>query len=288
MLKYYVLLVDDKVEFAHEFQRQAQNYNIKVIHKTNYKDMETALPSIADKLAAAILDIKCLKEPNQLMEGEDFLTLALELLNGKYQELPRAILTADPEGYSIAKKWYTQERLFKKIPGDIETLFEYIITKGSERENQRIRIKYSDIFSVFERGQLDLATENELLNLIKQANKNELAQIKNNLALIRRIQEKIFQTVNKQNKTILPDSCFKANKDLLFWDAHNHLSDKLRTGNVYYSGIPRSFSSCIYHVASDNGSHNPYESPEYQPTTYTVNAMLFALFDLMRWFSSKI
>lgn len=293
--KNYTLLIDDKLEFGEELKRQAKTHNIEIIHKTNYRDMEIILPSIAGKISVVILDIKCLKEPNQPIEGEDFLTLALGLLNEKYNFIPRAILTADPDGYSTVKRWFPQERLFKKIPGDISQLFEYINQKGLELENTQLKYKYSDIFSIFDKGYLPSTIENELTELLKNMDCSDLPSIKNSLSSIRRIQEKIFQTLNKTDNSIVPDNCLKPNKDIMFGVVHKHLSGNKTyqsnyqpTQKVYYSGIIETFSESIYRVTSDNGAHNPYNNPDYFPTKYTVQSSIFALLDFIKWFEVKM
>ncbi|MFD2670964.1 hypothetical protein [Marinicrinis sediminis] len=293
--KNYVLLVDDKIGFAEELKRSARPHNIDIVHKTNFRDMEVILPSIASKLTLIVLDIKCLKEPNQPIEGEDFLTIALSLLDEKYKELPRAILTADAEGFSTVKTWFPQEKLYKKIPGDIEALFNYITQKGLELENIKIKNKYFNVFQIFERGHVDISIENELVNLIKNMHSDDLSQIKSNLVTIRRVQESILQTINKLDKSIVPDSCFKPNNDVKFWDAHKHLGgNKHRRNNhqptqtEYYSGVIKVFSECVYKVSSDNGAHNPYLNPAYQPTSFTVQAMVYSLFDLLLWFKTTV
>lgn len=293
--KNYVLLVDDKYEFAEELKRSARSHNIDIVHKTNFRDMEVILSSIASKLTLIVLDIKCLKEPNQPIEGEDFLTIALSLLDEKYRELPRAILTADAEGYSTVKTWFPQEKLYKKIPGDIEALLNYITQKGLELENIKIRNKYFEVFQIFERGHVDIFVENELISLIKNMYSDDISQIKSSLVAIRRIQESILQTINKLDKNMVPDNCFKPNNDLKFWDAHKQLGgNKNKRNNYqptqteYYSGAIEAFSECIYKVASDNGAHNPYHNPSYQPTSFTVQAMVYSLFDLLLWFKVTV
>ncbi|OAB33132.1 hypothetical protein PMSD_15580 [Paenibacillus macquariensis subsp. defensor] len=291
----YALLVDDDIDFANSLIREAKANGILIEHRTNYKDMEIFLEKKSSFISTIILDIKCLKEPNQLIEHEDFLAVALKHLDSNYNWLPRAILTADPEGYSIASKWYSQEKLYKKTPDETKELFSKVQQNSLELINIRIRNKYLDIFSLYDQKYLSDEFENELLELIKNIESNDLVEIKNNLTTVRRIQEGIFQTLNRHEKTIVPDYCFKANKDMKFHDIHKHLTGRktkengyLPTQTVYYSGIIEIGSLAIYQIASDNGAHNPYVNPDYMPTKYTSQYALYALFDLLRWFKVRM
>jgi len=104
-----------------------------------------------------------------------------------------------------------------------------------------------------------------------------------------------LQTLNKKAKNVLPDNCFKSNKDIKFWDAHKHLSGNktkdsgyIPTTTVYYSGVIELFSEIIYKISSDNGSHTPYENPDYYLTKYTVQSLTYALMDFLKWFEAKM
>ncbi len=42
-------------------------------------------------------------------------------------------------------------------------------------------------------------------------------------------------------------------------------------------------SECIYKIASDNGSHNPYDNTPL-PNKYTVQSLTFAFLEQLLWF----
>ena len=75
--------------------------------------MKTFLKQYAVQMATIILDIKCLKEPNQEIEHEDFLFAALSFLDQNYPDIPRAVLTADSDKHATTKKWFKKEEVFQ-------------------------------------------------------------------------------------------------------------------------------------------------------------------------------
>ncbi|MCT4592814.1 MAG: hypothetical protein N4A57_00860 [Anaeromicrobium sp.] len=293
--EYKVLLVDDRTDFSEGFKNEAQHHNILVATRTNYKDMVECLPKIKDKLATIILDIKCLKTPDQEIESEDFLTLALGHLDQNYSHIPRVILTADSARYDFVSKWFSNEKVYRKTTQDISALFECIKNNGEKIDSIKIRHKYRDVFKLFDKQYLSEDTENDLLDLLMNMENKELSQIKKNLSAVRRIQEDVLQTINKINRNIIPDDCLKPNKDIKFHTIHRHLmGNKTRENNykptttTYYDGVIEVFSESIYRVASDNGSHNPYLNPKYTPTKYTVQAVVYGLLDFLLWFERTI
>ena len=286
-----IFLIDDDTDFSKEFAQLSITYRIGTIHKTNYRDMVKDLPLLSGKLSCIVLDINCLIEPNQEVEREDFLGKAISYLDQNYKSLPRVILTAVPSGYDDVKKYFANEKVYMKTKNDIIAMLQYI--DGLDIESEKIRSLYSDVFEILERSLNTNEIETQLLSLIKKSDSKDYSEIVDCLAKIRRIQESIFQNINKTNKEILPDSVFKENKDLKFWDIHKHLQgNPSRDTNykaitkVYYSGLIADFSEMLYKISSDNGSHNPSENHGYNPTAYSVKSLMNALMDFIRWFGT--
>ncbi len=292
---YNVLLVDDDKKFAREIISYAKSFEINIYHKTNFKDMVEFLNTVSRLIVCVVLDIRCLLEPDQQVEKVDFLSKALNHLDQQYKDLPRVILTADTEGYSNVKEYFPQEKLFKKINADIISLFQFIRSLDSEKI--KIRNSFPQIFEIIDKSPLNDEAKVQFLDLIKNSESTEYSQILNNLSTIRRIQESIFQSINKTNKDIIPDELFKDNGDIKFWDIHRHLKGNVReinprewktTTQEYYSGIIEYFSETLYKVASDAGAHSPYKKSDYKPTKFTVLSQLYALMDFIRWYGSII
>lgn len=290
-----VLIIDDREDFTREFKAEARAYEINVASRTNLKDMIEFLPKYSDKLTMIILDIKCLKEPNQEVENENFLPAALTHLEKEYPYIPRVVLTADSVSYEEVSRYHPDEKIYRKTEEDILRLFTYIKEKGKELPFLKIRHEHADIFNIFNKGYLEREQEKELLELLTNMNSNELTKIKNNLVIIRRMQEKIFQVINKRNKAVVPDSCMGNNGTVKFRDIHKHL-----TGNKsfeskyapvtkdYYSGVIEQLTPMIYNIASATSAHNTYDQLEFPPSNYTVRSCVYALLDLLRWFEKKV
>ena len=292
-----VLFVDDNKEYGKLLKITAEEYDIDLECKTNLEEMINYLSINKFNIGGIILDIKCKKTPNS-PEDESFIGAALTFLqaNEELKYIPRVILTGDKNGYfKSVGKIFSDETLFHKDFQEFDKLFTCLKEKAEHLASLKLRDTYKDIFNIFEKDYLDIEIENHVFILLNNKDKNELTEIIKNLGLIRTIQEKILQTLNKKDKNVLPNNCFKLNKDLKFWDAHKHLSgNKTKDNNYkpktisYYSGIIETFSETIYKVSSDNGAHSPYENPDYYPTKYTDQSLTFALMDLLKWFEARM
>src|SRR3989339_816773 len=67
----------------------------------------------------------------------------------------------------------------------------------------------------------------------------------------------------------------------------NYLDDEAEEELINYlkrKSIIDRFAEVIYKITSDNGAHTPYENPDFPPTKYTVQAVTYALLDLLLWF----
>ncbi|AQR96490.1 hypothetical protein [Clostridium saccharoperbutylacetonicum] len=289
------LIVDDREDFTKELKSEAKEYEINVASRTNLKEMIEFLDKYADKLTMIILDIKCLIEPMQEVEHESFLPAALMYLEKEYKYIPRVILTADSVSYEEVSRYHPDEKIFRKTTEDILKLFDYIKQKGEELPILKIRYEFSDMFKVFDKNYLCKDEEKELLELLKNMNSKDMTQIKNNLVIIRRIQEKILQTINKNNKQIVPDRCMGNNGTVKFREVDKHLkgnkshqSNYIAISTDYYSGVIEEISPMIYNIASSTAAHNTYENVDFPPSNYTVKCCTFALLDFIRWFDKRI
>jgi len=110
-----------------------------------------------------------------------------------------------------------------------------------------------------------------------------LTEIKKNLALIRTILEKVFQTLNEKDENIIPNHCFNRN-NIRFREIHEHLKSR---DTYCYTNIIEYFSQAIYRISSDQGSHSPDET-DYKATKYTAQSLTFALMDLLKWFEARM
>ncbi|HSW61143.1 MAG TPA: hypothetical protein VLJ60_10105 [bacterium] len=287
----YVLMVEDDKEFADNFIRQSSEHNIKVTHVTNLQDMMETLKKIHRNIATVVLDVKCLKTPDQEIDNPDFIGAAISALDRNYPEVPRAIFTADSTSYDFLEEIMRHEKRFRKTPEGLTSLFSLIKENALNLKFLKIREKHKQVFKIFDDKMLGSHIDNQLIGLLDNMESDNTDVILNNLATIRRIQESVFQAINKSHKSIIPDYLLKDNRDVPFHVINKHLSgnktrenDYKPTSEVFYDGVVESFSQMIYSVSSDNGAHNPYENPMYSPTKYTVQACVYSLLDFLLWF----
>lgn len=287
----YILMVEDNQEFADHFIKQSFEHNIKVTHVTNLQDMMETLKKIHRNLATVVLDVKCLKTPDQEIDNADFIGAAISALDRNYPEIPRAIFTADSTSYDFLEEIMRHEKRFRKTTEGLASLFSLIKENAKNLNALKIRERYRQIFKIFDDGFLDVYIDNQLVELLDNMENDSTKTILDNLATVRRIQESVFQAINKSHKSIIPDYLLKDNRDIPFHAINKHLSgnktrenDYKPTSEVYYSGAIESFSQMIYSISSDNGAHTPYENPMYSPTKYTVQACVYSLLDFLLWF----
>ncbi len=290
-----ILIVDDREDFIKEFKAEAKSYNINVLSRTNLKDMIEFLEKHSNKLTMIVLDIKCLKYPDQEIEHENFLTAALMFLDKEYPYIPRSILTADKVSYDEVDRYHPDEKIFRKLEEDILNLFNYVKEVGDSLPLLKLKHDYADVFEIFSKQYLDYKVEKELINLLTNIDSNESTQIKNNLVTIRRLQEKMFQTLNKSNKNIVPDNCLSINGNVKFRNVDKHLkgykshdNGYQSVGTDYYSGVIEELSPMIYNISSSTSAHNPYNTVEFPPSSYTVKSCTFALLNFLIWFKKKM
>lgn len=175
-------------------------------------------------------------------------------------------------------KFKKENFLEKGKPEDIVRLRE--ITNGFETLD--LLRKYRDVFVVFEKGLLSRHVKNELLETLMQMDNHNLTTIKDNLARIRRIFEAIYIEISKRRDDIIPVKLLRGDRGELKVSAIiNHLKN-----NGHIDGVITEFSFKIWSVASDNGSHTPYQNPDYMPTKYTVQSITYALLDILLWMKS--
>ncbi|HLM02633.1 MAG TPA: hypothetical protein VK400_16385, partial [Pyrinomonadaceae bacterium] len=178
-------------------------------------------------------------------------------------------------------------KLFDKSSQE-EEMLQYLLSEIENAENTKIEKKFADAFEVFEKGFLDSTFRGHLLKLLKTSNSDDPTEIKKNLALLRSLQEQVLQTLNKKDNRIVPDIMCQPN--VSFCAIHKHLSgnkDRNRnyqtTTTVWQNNWIESLSACIYGIASDNGSHNPYDNTPL-PSKYTIQSLKFAFLEQLIWF----
>jgi len=299
-MQIHILLIDDNKDYCSSLKNrfweigEEKGLNIQV---TDFQNLEEGFAALEkeSKYKAVILDAKCLRTKEQETEDFQFLPEALDELEkiDKRKEIhtPFVVNTGyyDTEVLSsLSLKIDRQKgKLFDKSTQE-EEMLEYLLKEIESAENTKIEKQFADIFDIFDKGFLDAVFKGHLLKLLKTSSSDDPTEIKKNLALLRSLQEQIFQTLNKKDNQIVPDNICQPN--VSFRAVHRHLSgnkDRNRnyqtTTSVWQNNWIESLSECIYSIASDNGSHNPYNNTPL-PNKYTVQSLTFAFLEQLLWF----
>ena len=105
--------------------------------------------------------------------------------------------------------------------------------------------------------------------------KNELKRISDNLKELRIVYDHVLRKYSER----IPAIQNQSGKDIINW-----LSD-----NKQINSIIRNFAYSIYGIGSDFGGHDSKEKRDiYSPTIDTVNALIYALKDIILWFKKTI
>ena len=300
----HILLIDDEQNesaFIKAFQNKARDFGMKITHFQRGKLGLDELKLNPYKYKALILDARCIWDETQQFPDDKFLTRAVAELERLEKELNQTYPTVVNTGYIDA---FQQEREF------ILSRHGEIFEKSTDDESKSIRIfeflkdkiensqewKYADVFEIFDKDYLDATFRAHLLKLLKTSNSDDSTEIKKNLALLRSLQEQIFQTLNKKDNQIVPDR--SAKPKVRFWEVQKQLSGNLvnnssdrfikdfqPTTEVFQNDSIKNLSECIYKIASDDGSHNPYENTPL-PNKYTVQSLTFAFLEQLLWFKN--
>ena len=302
MTTYNFLLIDDDETYceglktsAHQIGIDEFNLNILV---TSFHNWEDGADYLNDNfIHALILDAKCMIDREQQTEDFGFLPTVIANLVDFEKKQNRHIPFAVNTGYFGEKETEVMQRVVHERQSKIfdktlpkNDLIAFLVEEIKRAPTTKIERDYHDVFEVFDRNYLDSTFKTHLLQIIRKSDSDNPTEIKNTLALVRSLQEGVFQEVSKIDKTIIPDIFVKPN--VSFWKVQNHLSGNKSKYSAYKPSTEvfqntriEYLSECIYKIASDNGSHNPYDKTEL-PSRYTVKSLVFAFLEQLLWFKA--
>jgi len=228
--------------------------------------------------AGIILDVLCSQKEGELELHSSFITAANSYFDKNAPHIPRVILTGEPDQYKGLKDLYKDTmNVYSKSVNENE-MFDFLFSEAQKSDYVKIVNKYAVVFDVFEKDYLDCEAEQELIDCIKNMKSADFTVSKNTLGCLRRLQEKIYIAINRNDPKMVPAEFIE--KGVNVRSIIYHLTEK---GYVdRYSIIDKS-AMHIYSIASNNGAHTPYESSSYKPTKYTVQSIVFAMMDLLLW-----
>lgn len=279
-----LLIVDDHRDYVESLNRRAQGHRIMLKHVCNLEEGKEFLKSKEGRsICGVILDVICMKNKEQKVPDKSFITAALKYFGENLPNIPIVVLTGEPDEYKNLKNLYEGTwAVYSKGGRDENDMLSFLRDKAQELERVKILNKYSDVFEVVE-NYLDDEAEEELLHCLKDMNSSDFTIIKNNLSCLRRLQEKVYIALNKVNDELVPSEYIE--RGINVHSIYKHLIEK---SYVKRNSIIDRFAEVIYKITSDNGAHTPYENPDYPPTKYTVQAVTYALLDLLLWFKNVV
>lgn len=278
-----ILIIEDDAEYVESLNRDAQRHRILLRHASSLEEGKTYFESKEGKtLSGVILDVVCMKGKEQELADNSFITAATKYFDAKAPHLPLVVLTGEPDEYRNLSKLYKGTwRVYSKGRNE-EDMLVFLKDEAGKVDTNFIINKYHDVFEIAEEY-LGSDAEDELINCLRTMQSSDLTIIKNNLACLRRLQEKIYIAINKVAPDVIPTEYIE--KGVKVRDILRHLVDN---GYVKKFTIIDSFGWMAYTIASDNGAHTPYANPEYPPTKYTVQAATHALMDLILWMKDVV
>jgi len=281
-----VLIIDDDSSFVAGLQLDANPFRIRLEHATNLEDGLLKLQERGEKyFAGVILDVICLKDRKQQIPDPSFISKAMEEFNRFAPSLPKVILTGEPtKAESLKPIFAGNTSVYHKSAEQIEEMLAYLVKQSENLPRLKFAKRYPDIFSIFDDGYLGPNEEQALLLCLEKLDNYEPTVIADNLGRLRRLQEAIYLAINKVNQDVVPTNLIDENGP----KCRPIMKHVKARGYVEEGKIIDQFSDAIYSISSDYGVHVPNSRPDYPPTRYTVQALTFAMLDLLLWFKGIV
>lgn len=275
------LIIDDEKSYVEALHRNAQKMRILFKHHTN---LEEARQFVEGKEARAIsgivLDVKCMVNKLQTSPKSNFIMEAVKYFQSNFSHIPIAILTGEPEKYKSLKEDFEGAINVYYKGKEEEQMLISLAEQAQQLDYVKLVKQYPDVFDAVENYLNGEALE-ELIGCLKGMQSSDFTSIKDSLARLRRLQEKVYIALNRIDPAIIPAD--HVDPKVVVTSIYKHLTEN---GYVKRYSIIDRYASTIYGITSDNGSHTPYQNPEFPPTKYTVQAMTFAILDLLLWFKN--
>lgn len=281
-----ILLVDDDNRFAKTFTNEAANHSMTVIHKRSYDGLKEVLPAYQHKIAAVVLDIRCLVTNEQEREEAGFISVALRYLDQYLPNFPRFILTGDDTEFENFRHYFIREEVFLKTPQDFDRLFERLLDCINNYDVYRIKREYPDVFELFDGSRYNDQAERLLIKILKEDfNKKDFADFKGAVTNIRSMQETVYKVIHQRNKDVVPDRMFKPNGMVKFNELMHHLSgypENYRpTKREYQNGAVCNLAKCLYWCCGQYVHEDPH--CDYFISSYTIKSLVYNLLELLLW-----
>ncbi|HBA88154.1 MAG TPA: hypothetical protein DCZ75_09275 [Geobacter sp.] len=276
-----MLIIDDATPYVESLHRDAQRRDIRLLHARSLEEgRELHAGAKGRGVAGIILDGKCLKEKGQEVPDNSFLGAAIKYFGEKAPHIPLVVLTGETDLYrSLSELYAGTVRVYSKGRDEAEML-GHLLDQAKQLEWLKVVREHREVFQgLAER--LGEDAEQELISSLLNMASDDPTVIRNTLISLRRLQEKIFIALHRADPTLVPAHFVSGEVNVV--GIYKHLAEK---GAIERYKVVDRFCELVYKVTSDNGAHTPYQNPKYPPTRYTVQAVTFAMLDLILWFKS--
>jgi hypothetical protein len=278
-----MLIIDDSLPYVEALFRDAQRLDICLRRAGSLEEGRELFEGPEGRgIVGVILDVKCLKTKQQEVPDSSFITAAIKYFGEAAPHLPLVVLTGETGQYRNLKELFEGTlRIYSKGRDEADML-AFLRAEAAKLDQVRLRGLYPDVFAVLDRY-LDAEAGEELLTCLKKMESPDFTTIKNNLGCLRRLQEKVYIALHRAASDLVPQRFVAGEVNVVA--AYKHLAE---TGRVERYKIIDRCAELIYKITSDNGAHTPYINPKYPPTRYTVQAVIFAMMDLLLWFGTAM
>ncbi|MCM2356588.1 MAG: hypothetical protein NDI77_00390 [Geobacteraceae bacterium] len=296
-----MLMIDDDERYVDALFRDAQRHGIFLLHAASLEEGREILEGEKGaEIAGVILDVECYRRRDEETPDSSFIIAATKYFTERAPHLPLAAITGVQHLYDRYLKDFSGIwRVYKKGRDEGE-MFARLRGEALELEWVRIAGRYPDVFRVVNEH-LGPDARQELLDCLRTMEETSLPRIRGNLANLRSIQERIYIVLQRRRPDMVP------RRFITYRDGESEIQsvnlaqilDHLKgsydpksqqnRGEVFlhYRSTLYRFSEMIYKVSSD-GIHAIDEDSQGKPTRYTVQAVQFALFDLILWFENVV
>ena len=241
-IEYKVLWVDDDLSIVSATQLDAEDYNLKLDHYSNWEEAEKALRKDFEGYSAIILDANCkIKETD--VEQEEFITAVLpsllSLFGEKRRTIPWYMLSAGTMSmfhsivtgakYQHAKheeEWGDMLYL-KDAPDDSEQcsskLFANIERVAKDQAMNIVLYRHSDVFQYLGKDRLIDSRARKLILKMLSALYYPEENIKYEYTgnPLRKVLEYVFRAARKNG--LLADECFDSRDHIVLQDASRYM-----------------------------------------------------------------
>ena len=288
-IKYRILYIDDEIKAYEALKNFAHSFNAKLIYSNKLSEGIQKLKS-SIPYHGIILDARCSLLDNGIRK-DSFLEEALEkikeIAKNKNCYFPIIIYSGFPEKFkSIYGEKY---KFFEKDRDNPKDLFKTLIKEIKNSNHTKIEVEYKEVFEIFNKGYLPHTIKQELLLLIEE--KNDNIRIKQNLTYIRNIFEEIIHKIFEEDNSIIPNPNENTKPSLI------NILGGYRSGKMWepkmacvWSVLLEKFGYSIWDLCSKYGKHGKIKDFDkiYPASIYTVQSLLFSLFDILIWLKKYI